>query len=119
MKKCFVDTNIIIRYFVDSDQKLLSLFETYDEIYIPLPIIFETCFVLEKLYKIPRNKIFKEITNLLLEEKVISEDYVDEILAMYKVKKSLSVVDCYTLIHSKNLNLTLETFDKDLLKQVS
>jgi len=56
--------------FIDSDKRLLDLFETNKEVHIPLPILFETIFVLEKIYKIPKHDVISQVSNLLIQKNV-------------------------------------------------
>ena len=73
MGKVFVDTSVIIRFFVDGDKKLLDLFETNKEVHIPLPILFETIFVLEKVYKVPKQNVISQVSNLLIQKNVVTD----------------------------------------------
>lgn len=118
MGKVFVDTSVIIRFFVDGDKKLLDLFETNKEVHIPLPILFETIFVLEKVYKVPKQNVISQVSNLLIQKNVVTDKLSKKIMSLYKSRQKLSVVDCYALAYCKNSGIKLETNDKDLARAV-
>src|SRR3990167_7386040 len=104
MGKVFVDTSVIIRFFVDGDKKLL--------------VLFETIFVLEKVYKVPKQNVISQVSNLLIQKNVVTDKLSKKIMSLYKSRQKLSVVDCYALAYCKNSGIKLETNDKDLARAV-
>lgn len=114
-----IDTNIIIRALIDEDSELTKIVANTDEIHIPLPIFFETAFVLEKFYKQPRETIIDYIFTIISYDNVYTDkNSLKEILYLYEQKHSLSIIDCFLITYAKIYNLKIKTLDKDLRKQV-
>jgi len=117
MAKTLIDTNIIVRYYVDNDTTLLKLIDSYDELVIPISVVFESVFVLEKLYKVERDLISKHITSLIQEEKVDTDlAAISKTIEFFKVKHNLNIIDCYLLALALQQNMDLQTMDKELEK---
>ncbi len=104
MQPCFIDTNILLRYFTrDDEQKaqrvlqLLTRVERGEEKVITSSlVIFETVFTLQKFYKVPRASIkelilpFITLKGLQLPSKHIYHRAFD----LY-VTKNISFADAY------------------------
>ena len=115
--KVLVDTNIIVRNLIDDNDKFSSLLSTADEVHIPLPIFFETIFVLEKVYKLPRETISEYIATIISYENIkTEEDILKKSMTLYTLEKGLSIIDCYLLTYAKQNKLEIQTLDKVLLK---
>lgn len=111
-----LDTNILVRALIDKNEELAKSLEGSSPVHIPLPIIFETIFVLEKVYKLNRNVIADYISTVLSYENVESENVIaGQIIDLYLKKKRLSVIDCYLLVYSKMYGLKLNSFDRTLI----
>lgn len=118
-KGVIVDTNILIRALIDENPELTKIIAHTDEVHIPLPIFFETIFVLEKFYKQPRGMIIDYIFTFISYDNVLTDkSTLKEILYMYERKPKLSVIDCFLITYAKIYNLKIKTLDKDLRKQL-
>ena len=118
-KGVVIDTNIIIRALIDEDSKLTKILASTDEVHIPLPIFFETAFVLEKFYKQSRETIIDYIFTIISYDNVFTDkNSLKEILYLYQRKHNLSIIDCFLSTYAKIYNLKIKTLDKDLDKQV-
>lgn len=112
-----VDTNIILRHFLDKDLKLVNLLDSGSNIYITFPIVFETVYMMEKYYKIGREDVYDKIMSLLtLEEVELDDKTVIQVLNKYRAFKQLSLVDCYLATLSVSTGFDLVTYDKKLRK---
>ncbi len=69
-----LDTNVLIRFLIADDEKqadmVRSLFRQTElkqkKLYVPLLVVLEMLWVLESVYRIPRNQILDALQNLLL-----------------------------------------------------
>ncbi|MFW6148105.1 MAG: PIN domain-containing protein [Thermodesulfobacteriota bacterium] len=69
-----VDTNVLIRFLVrDDEQQAESIYRIFKQVesdkeslFVPLLVVLETIWVLESVYKIPRQEILDSINELLL-----------------------------------------------------
>ena len=115
-----IDANIILRYLLNDVVELAAeskyILEKND-VNIPNEVIAEVVYVLQKVYKVSRNKISTILNNLLnfgnieLDNKRI----ILEAFEIYK-KSSLDFVDCILCAHKIVNNTDVKTFDKKLLK---
>lgn len=114
------DANVILRYFLN-DLKDLAIQSKYVlenlEIFIPNEVVAEVVYVLQKFYKVPRNKISSLLTELLSFENIdlYKKAVIFKALEIYK-SKNLDFVDCILCAHKKVENIEIKTFDKKLLK---
>lgn len=114
-----VDTNILIRALIDENPELTKIIASTDEIHIPLPIFFETVFVLEKFYKQSREMIIDYIFTIISYDNVLTDkNSLKEILYTYERKHNLSIIDCFLITYAKIYNLKIKTLDKALRKQL-
>ncbi|MEK7163869.1 MAG: PIN domain-containing protein [Patescibacteria group bacterium] len=112
-----VDTNIILRHFLDKDLKLVNLIDSGSSIYITFPIVFETVYMMEKYYKISRAEVYEKIMALLsLSEVELEDRNIIQVLNKYRAHKQLSLADCYLLTLSDNTGYDLITYDRKLEK---
>ncbi len=122
----FLDTNILLRYFVGDDedkaQKALDLFmrvEQGEEKVITSPlVIFETIFTLQSFYKVPRTQIRDLIWPLIslrglhLQGKNVYARAFD----LY-VSKNISFADAYNASYMISEEIfTIYSWDKDFDK---
>lgn len=112
-----VDTNILIRALIDENPELTKIISNTDEVHIPLPIFFETVFVLEKFYKQPRETIVDYVFTIISYDNVFTDrSSLKEILYIYTRKPKLSVIDCFLVTYSNIYNVKIKTLDKALMK---
>lgn len=115
LSRVVVDTNILIRALIDDNAELSKIVSSVDEVYIPLPIFFETVFVLEKFYKQSREVIIDYISTITSYDNVLTDkDDLKEILDTYARKRSLSIIDCLLMAYAGINNLEIRTLDKTL-----
>ncbi|HPD74115.1 MAG TPA: PIN domain-containing protein [bacterium] len=118
-KGVVIDTNILIRALIDENPELTKIISNTDEVHIPLPIFFETIFVLEKFYKQSRKMIIDYIFTIISYDNVLTDkSSLKEILYMYERKPKLSVADCFLITYAKINNLKIKTLDKALKKDL-
>lgn len=130
MKTNLVDTNVIIRYLVENPDKIQSKFKgvfTFfpkverGEIKIELCelVLFESFFVLTKLYEVPQKEAADSLLGIVLFKGVIMFDK-PLILSCLKIllTERIDLVDTYLLAFSKKKNIKrIYSFDKDLSKR--
>ncbi len=116
-KSVCIDTNIIVHHVMGDDQTFVQLLPEVTAIFIPLPIVFETVFVLEKIYCIERQEIVFELQKIFSEDIIkTSKTLLSEIFSLYLQQRSLSIIDCYVACYAKLNELQLVTADKKLKK---
>ncbi|MDP1743597.1 MAG: PIN domain-containing protein [Candidatus Amesbacteria bacterium] len=114
-----IDTNIILRYFLDNNLVLEKLVKSGRTLFITFPIIFEVVYVMERFYKIHREQIYEKLMSLITRAEVELEDKMSiSTLNKYRAFKSLSIADAYLAELSKYTGYELITFDKKLKKNV-
>ena len=130
MKTNLVDTNVIIRYLVENPDKIQSKFKgvfTFfpkverGEIKIELCelVLFESYFVLTKLYEVPQKEAVDSLLGIISFKGVIMPDKA-LILSCLKILRTerIDLVDAYLLAFSKKKNIKrIYSFDRDLSKR--
>jgi len=130
VKTNLVDTNVIIRYLVENPDKIQRKFKgvfTFfpkverGEIKIELCelVLFESFFVLTKLYEVPQKEAADSLLGIVLFKGVIMPDK-PLILSCLKIllTESIDLVDAYLLAFSKKKNIKrIYSFDRDLSKR--
>lgn len=116
-ERLLLDTSIVIRYFVDGDLYLEKLLRQGNELLITTPVIIETIYVLNKVYKIERDVIYEKIMALVVKPGIVLDDR-ENIIALnrYRAHSTLSFIDCWLATYSKNSEINLITYDKKLAK---
>ncbi len=115
-----VDTNIILRYLLNDDEKLskkdTDIIDNND-IFIPNEVIIEACYVLKKLYNVEKEIIYTMIIELMAQDNIhfANRSLIYETFKVYS-KKNLDIVDCILFAYSKIDNQEIKTFDKKLEK---
>ncbi len=123
----FIDANVIVHHLLD-DHPILSpqakkLFIQAQsgkiQMYFDEVIVAEVVWVLKSFYKLPKEDIIKQLQNIISQPWVVNprKKLIIDSLRQY-VATNLSYIDCWALTVSKNKKIKLETFDKDLQKQV-
>lgn len=125
----FIDTNVIIRYLVEEPETIqkkfkgvFSFFQKVEigKIRIELTelVLFESFFVLTRLYKIPSKEVSK-ILSKLISFKGINLPNKKLMISCLKIlqEKSIDLVDAYLIAYSKEKGIKgIYSFDKDLVK---
>jgi len=121
MEKIIIDTNIILRYFEEKETLLKTyLTDKNINIHIPLQIITETVFVMEKSFSITREDITRAINTLLYEPSIVSEkELISKIMEIYRLNKKLSIIECFFIAYGNKNNLDHKTLDKEILKYLN
>ena len=117
-----IDTNIILRYLLNDNeelnQKATEIIDNND-IFIPTEVIIEASYVLNKVYKVEKDKIYEAVEELLNIENINFQNGNTIRLAFKSyAKKSLDIVDCMLYAYCKNENYQIETLDKKLNKLI-
>jgi predicted nucleic-acid-binding protein len=125
IRNVFLDTNIIIRYFLNDNKSLSPI---ADEIFTKIKkglirahltkyIIIEVVFILLSIYSIPRKEIIVAIRDLLNIKGITIEDkeVIFKCLDIFS-HTNLSIVDSMLIADASHLNYDIETFDKELNK---
>ncbi len=117
-----VDTNILIRYLLNDNEKLnkeaTNIIENND-IFIPTEVIVEVSYVLNKVYNVEKNNIFNVILQLINMDGVYFQNKGTIELAFKTYsKRNFDIVDCLLFAYYKNENLDIRTFDKKLGKLI-
>lgn len=121
------DTNIYLRFITNDDLKygpearelFIRAQKGEFKIYLDELVLGEIIWTLQSFYKYPRDEINKNISKLL-DSRFITNPRIKimkRALEKY-VTTNLSYSDCWICEVSKAEHLILETFDKDLAKQV-
>jgi len=126
VSEIFIDTNVILRFLLKDSKTYYAKAETIfleakgkkHAIRLIPQVLFETVYVLEKLYKVERTDIAGAM-RVFLEENSIKTTNKKELfcaLDLYSSNKSLSLVDIYLSCLVKKAQGKLVTFDTKLKK---
>lgn len=129
MASNFIDTNVIIRFLVETPEKIdkkfrgvFSFFRKVEigEVKIELTelVLFESFFVLTGLYKIPSKEVSETLAKLVA-FKGVNLPNKNIILSCLRIieKKNIDLVDAYLIACSKEKGIKgIYSFDKDLVK---
>ena len=113
-----VDTNIILRYLLNDDEKLnKKAREIIDnnDILITNEVIIEACYVLKKLYKVEKEIIYTLVIELMAQNNIYFTDraLIYETFKVYS-KTNIDLVDCILYAYGKIEGQEVKTFDKKL-----
>ncbi|MCL4322682.1 MAG: PIN domain-containing protein [Deltaproteobacteria bacterium] len=122
-----VDTNVILRYLLNDNEEQFKIVKSFfDNVktgrmraVILESVIFETVYVLLKVYKIPKKEIADTLKDLLSFKGVINKDAgrLIDALSYYNIYNDLSLLDCFICVKSKELKIDMLSFDKNLHKK--
>lgn len=130
MKTNLVDTNVIIRYLVETPDKIQTKFK---EVFTFFPkvergsikielcelVLFEAFFVLTKLYEVPQEEAADKLSGIVSFKGVIMPDK-PLILSCLEILQTerIDLVDACLLAFSKKKNMKrIYSFDRDLSKR--
>ncbi len=113
-----IDTNIILRYSLQDNEKLSK--QTTDLIdnnivYTTTEVIAEVCYVLAKVYQMPRVEIAEELLYLFQDDIICHQDkpFIITAIKVYQ-KTSLDFVDCAMIAYYQSSNYQVSSFDKKI-----
>ncbi len=117
-----IDTNIILRYLLNDNKELnKKAVEIVDnnDIFIPTEVIVEMSYVLKKVYKVEKEKIFEAIEEMLSMENVHFQN-AETIRLAFKTysEKNFDIVDCMLYAYSENEHYDVKTLDERLGKLI-
>ena len=129
MKSSLIDTSVIVRYLVEDPQNVSEKFKgvfpffgkvEFAEIIVELPelVVFETFFVLTKLYQVPPKEAAKKLQILISLKGIIMHDkhLMQSSLEILQSKR-ISLVDSYILATSQKKEIqSVYTYDSDFSK---
>jgi predicted nucleic-acid-binding protein len=122
MSKTIIDANAILRFILHdnleqadaAEEKLKS-----SEASIPLEIIAEVIYVLQKVYKVKRSLIAKNLKDLIgIRKDLVFENDVALFAMNVYSSTSLSFADCLLAGYFKIKNYGIFTFDKKLQRKI-
>ena len=116
-----LDTNYILRYLLNDDEKMASIAEEairYKAVHISNEVWAEVVYVLEGVYGLKKEEISKVLRSLLKFENihVIDKYKLSKALELFALKK-LDFVDCLLCAYASTDEVL--TFDKKLNKCVN
>ncbi len=125
MSDAFLDTNIIVRHLLqdhpDHSRRSSLLIDRIAAgqvtVAISETVVFETVFVLNQIYDIPRADAAHQITVLLSLQGIVAATKAELLVTLdYWPRQSpLSFADCYHLVTTKSLGLdAIYSFDKKM-----
>ncbi len=112
-----IDANVILRYLLNdiTEQANFARLVIEGGAYTIPEIIAEVVYVLNGVYKVPRNEIASILTQFLLEIDIENKAIIYEALHLFS-NNSLEFVDCILVARHKILDEEIVTFDKKLQK---
>ncbi len=121
MRKVLVDTNAWLRYLLcDSDIQykeidllMKKMKKGEVELILTNEVVLEICYVLKSFYKIDKEKISKELSNLVLVKGIVVNSIWKAVLPIYS-QKNLSLLDILMKCLASSNGWELFTFDKKL-----
>jgi len=118
-----IDANILLRYLLSDHDELSPKAEEIidnNNIHLPIEVLCEVVYVLEKVYKVDRTEISMELTDIIndLAMTVPSKDAVLTGLNIYGTDKH-DLVDCILVGYYEIENAKIHTFDDKLKKIIN
>jgi len=122
MSKTILDANAVLRFILKDNLEQANATEKIllsGEGYIPLEVVAEIVFVLQKVYEVERSLIAKNLKDLarIRENLVFEKDVVLYATDIYS-STSLDFVDCLLTGYFKIKNYSIFTFDKPLQRKM-
>jgi predicted nucleic-acid-binding protein len=121
-KKIILDTNAVLRFItgdnIEKCQKVSDLIDTNDCI-VPIEVIAEAVYNLEKFYMHPRHLIADEIKDFIaIKENLVFEENVIRYGCNTFASTNLDFIDCLLIAYANVKGSSVFTFDNDLNKQL-
>lgn len=114
------DTNAILRYVLQDNEEMADAVEREilsQTCLIPIEVVAEITYVLNKVYKINRGVIAETVQGVLeLKNVSTSDDDVVFAATVIYASTNLDFVDCLMAGYAKVRGYTVFTFDKNLKK---
>ena len=119
-----IDTNVILRYLLNDHEThspmaiafMLQVSDAINKAEIPAVVVVECVYVMEKFYKVPRNKIVESLSAILNFSGIVNTDRSEILKALLKYETSnTDIVDCILAAQSSSEKVVV-SFDKDLEK---
>ncbi|MBP9749796.1 MAG: PIN domain-containing protein [Candidatus Pacebacteria bacterium] len=117
-----LDTNVLLRLTLNDvpaqTRAVEALLKRGGIYHIEDVALVEMVFVLEKLYRMPRDMVVDNVLAVINHEQFVTSERLFELaLPMYVAQPSLSFMDCMLLAYARFGQRTpLHTFDKALVK---
>lgn len=113
-----VDTNFLIRFLI---RDIPEQFEIVNDVLINsevllIPeVVHETVYVLEKVYKIERDRICTDVMEIIFSRNIhLSDRDIYGIAFRYYLTTKLSYVDCVVIAYARYHCIPIKTFDKQM-----
>lgn len=129
MKNKIIDTNVIIRFLMESpgsiQKKFAGVYSFFEKLErkdisadLPELVLFEAFFVLTGYYEIPQNTAAEKLSEIVLFSGIEMPDKVLILSCLDTLKKKkVGLVDAYIYVLSKKYgNSEIYSFDSDLKK---
>ena len=113
-----VDTNVILRYILADDDALSSQAKQIidgDPFDVPIEVLAEVVYVLQKVYSVPRNEIAELLQDFARDTEAVlfNENIVLKALDIYS-ETNMGFVDCILASCAEVAGAEIHTFDKQL-----
>lgn len=116
-----LDSNVVLRLILDdvpAHSARAAAFVSESPCYVTDVVVAECVFVLEKVYKLDRERIRDLMTILFkLNTVTFNENTMTRTFELYRAWRPLSFVDCYSVVEAALDGNELVTFDRALLKK--
>ena len=125
MNHAFLDTSVVVQFLVgelgDLTNRAINLLENLADreeiLHISTTVIFETVYVLNGTYGVPRSLVADRLGRFIRLPGVDLPE-VDEVIGafdLWEAQSPLSFADCYHLVLAKSLGLSrIYSFDKKM-----
>ena len=118
----YVDTNILLRYIVDDNDKLSPIAKEIlenEDYFIPTEILAEVVYVLASVYEAPRQLISKALETVIKDTNPgFTDKYVIEKALEMFANTKLDFVDCLLAAYSIAGGAEIATFDDKLKRMI-
>jgi len=113
-----VDANVVLRYLlndIEDQARLATNYLEQNKVFIPIEVVAEIVYVLERVYKINRKEISSKLTSLITYPNILNDnkDLIYESLKIYATRK-IDFVDCILCSYKIVLGAEILTFDKKI-----
>lgn len=117
-----IDTNIILRYSLQDHAELSKQAEELIDnhtVYTTTEVVAEICYVLAKIYNMPRAEIAQELLYLFGDEIIKHQDkaFIIKAIQVYK-QNNLDFVDCAMISYFQVFDYQVSSFDKKVMNHI-